>query len=116
VVLIGDFLEPLEEIGTALAALAAVPATGHLLQVLDPAEADLPYVGRVRFRGLEAEPDTLVSRVEGVREAYAHRLAAQQAGLRDICARLGWSIATHRTDHPAEAALLGLYLALSPAR
>ena len=38
--------------------LAAVPVTGYLLQVLDPAEALLPYSGRIRFRGVRARAAT----------------------------------------------------------
>ncbi len=66
VVLFGDFLSPLEDIQAAVGRLAATPVSGYLMQVLDPAEADLPYSGRIRFRGLEREGDTLIPRVEGV--------------------------------------------------
>jgi uncharacterized protein (DUF58 family) len=114
VVLIGDLLSPLAEIQAAVARMAAVPVTGHLLQILDPAEALLPYEGRVRFEGLEREADMLIPRVEGVRGAYADRLAAQQQGLAAIAAAAGWGFAVHRTDHPPEAALLALYTALAP--
>ena len=114
VVLIGDFLSPLDEIGQAIGALSSIPVSGHLLQVLDPAEALLPYAGRVRFQGLEREPDALVPRVEGIRPGYAEALARQQDGLAGLTAAAGWSFATHRTDHAPEAALMGLYTALSP--
>ena len=114
VVLIGDLLSPLAEIQTAVARMAAVPVTGHMLQILDPAEALLPYEGRVRFEGLEREADTLIPRVEGVRGAYADRLAAQQEGLAAIATAAGWGFGVHRTDHPPEAALLSLYTALAP--
>ena len=114
VVLIGDFLAPLEEIQRAVGRMAAIPVTGHLLQVLDPAEALLPYEGRVRFEGMRRDVSTLIARVEGVREAYAERLAAQQEGLLAICRAAGWGFSIHRTDHPPEAALLGLYTALAP--
>ena len=107
----------------AVGRLASIPVSGHLLQVLDPAEADLPYAGRIRFRGLEREGDTLIPRVEGVRDEYGRRMKAQQDGLAAICAAAGFSFAIHRTDHSPEAALLGLYTALprdeggtSPAR
>ncbi|MEJ1976763.1 MAG: DUF58 domain-containing protein [Acetobacteraceae bacterium] len=116
VVLIGDFLSPLTDIQAVVARLAAIPVGGQLLQVLDPAEALLPYSGRVRFRGLEADGETLIPRVEGIREAYAEALAAQQAGLAALCRAAGWGFATHRTDAPASAALLGLYTALSGQR
>jgi uncharacterized protein (DUF58 family) len=127
VVLIGDLLSPLDQVQAAVGRLAAIPVTGHLLQILDPAEALLPYTGRVRFTfgaeggaaagkdgGIAVEHSTLIPRVEGVREAYARRLAEQQDGIAAICAAAGWGFAVHRTDHPAEAALLGLYTAMAP--
>ena len=114
-VLIGDLLAPLDRWQAAIARLAAVPLTGVLLQVLDPAEVMLPYEGRVRFQGMSGAQSTLIPRVEGVRAQYAQRLAAQQRGLAAICAAAGWSFAVHRTDHPPEAALLALYTALAPA-
>jgi uncharacterized protein (DUF58 family) len=113
VVLFGDFLSPLEEIQATIGRMAAVPVTGFLLQVLDPAEADLPYSGRIRFRGLEREGDTLIPRVEGVRDEYGRRLKAQQDGLAAICSAAGFGFGIHRTDHSPEAALLGLYTALT---
>jgi uncharacterized protein (DUF58 family) len=114
VVLFGDLLGPLEGIQAVLGRLAAVPVTGHLMQVLDPAEALLPYSGRVRFEGVRAGPQALIPRVEGVRDAYARRLAAQQAGLAAICAAAGFGFSIHCTDHPPETALLALYTALAP--
>ncbi len=100
-----------------IARLAAVPLTGHVVQVLDPAEAILPYSGRIRFEGVgEATRgvlNTLIPRVEGVREEYAKRLAAQQQGLADLCAAAGFGFSIHRTDQPPETALLALYSALS---
>ena len=113
-VLIGDFLAPLETIKAAIGRMAAIPVRGHVLQVLDPAEALLPYEGRVRFEGVRREAGPLISRVEGIREAYAGRLAAQQDGLLAICRAAGWGFSVHRTDHSPEAALLGLYAALAP--
>ena len=113
VVLIGDFLQPLDEVRRVIAGLAALPLRGQMLQVLDPAEALLPYSGRVRFRGVEKDGDTLVPQVEGIRDAYAAVLSAQQAGLGAMCRAAGWGFAVHRTDGPPSAALLGLYTALA---
>ncbi len=113
VVLFGDFLSPLDEVQAGVARLAAIPVTGHLLQVLDPAEAVLPYTGRVRFRGVERDANTLIPRVETIRDEYGRRLAAHQAGLAAICSAAGFSFGVHRTDHPPESALLALYTALT---
>lgn len=113
VVLIGDFLGDIAEYQALISNLAALPATGYLLQVLDPAETLLPYEGRVRFVGLEREPDLLVPRVEGIREAYAQRLRAVQETLLTSCRAAGLGFGVHRTDHPPETALLALYTALA---
>jgi uncharacterized protein (DUF58 family) len=113
VVLFGDFLTPIDDIGAAIARLAAVPLAGHVVQVLDPAEAVLPYSGRIRFEGLGGSLNTVIPRVEGVRDEYARRLAAQQQSLADLCATAGFGFSIHRTDQPPETALLALYAALS---
>jgi uncharacterized protein (DUF58 family) len=113
-VLIGDFLAPLEQTRRVVAQLAAGAVRGHLLQVLDPAEETLPFTGRVRFEGLEAPDHALVPRVEGVRALYEERLARHREGLAALAAASGWSFATHRTDHPPEAALLALHRRLAP--
>ncbi len=113
IVLFADFLAPLDQVKARLFALAAQGVDGHLVQILDPAEEDLPFDGRVQFEGLENETGTLINRVEGVREAYRDRLAAHRAGLAAIARDFGWGFATHRTDHPPQTALLALYAHLS---
>jgi uncharacterized protein (DUF58 family) len=113
VVLFSDFLSPLDEIRALIGCFAAVPVTGYLMQILDPAETALPYHGRVRFRGLESDGDALIPRVESVRDAYAERLRAQQEGIASICATAGFSFGVHHTDHPPEMALLTLYQTLA---
>jgi len=114
VVMMGDLLSPLSDVQDVVSRLAATPASGHMLQILDPAEEVLPYAGRVRFEGLEQEGAHIIGKVEGVRGDYARRLAAQREGLKAIARAAGWTFASHRTSEPPEAALLGLYTALSP--
>jgi uncharacterized protein (DUF58 family) len=112
-VLVGDFLAPLEEIHALVGRFAANGLRGHLLQVLDPAEETLPFIGRVRFEGYEQEESLLLSRVETVREEYTHRLARHRAGLGAIARATGWSFGMHRTDRPPHTALLVLFGALA---
>jgi uncharacterized protein (DUF58 family) len=112
VVLFGDFLSPLERIQETIGRMSAVPVTGYLLQILDPAETSLPYDGRVRFQGMQGERETLIPRVETVRDTYRDRLKRQQEGLAAICAAAGFGFGVHRTDHAPETALLSLYNAL----
>lgn len=111
-VLLSDFLMPLETMDGLIGGLARRDVRGHLLQVLDPAEETLPFQGRVRFLGLEGEDDTLVPRVESIRPAYVQRLQAHRAGLSELARAAGWSFAVHHTDRPPTAALLTLHAAL----
>ena len=113
VALIGDFLAPLDETEGALQALAARNVHGHLVQVLDPAEVSMPFLGRNRFLGLQREGDLLVGRTESLRDGYLDRLAAHQDTLRNMCRRIGWTFAVHHTDNPPQTALLALFMALS---
>lgn len=107
-VLAGDFLDPLDGIADRVEALARLGASGHLLQVLDPAEETLPYAGRLRFLGLEGEGELETGRAEDLRAAYLERLAAQKDGLAALARALGWSFASHRTDRPPAPCLLAL--------
>ncbi|MBI3710178.1 MAG: DUF58 domain-containing protein [Proteobacteria bacterium] len=113
VVLVGDFLSPLPEVDAAVRAVAGRDISGFLLHVLDPAEETLPFTGRTRFEGLEREGETLIPRVETVRDDYRTLITDHIGGLGDIARAVGWTFMTHRTDHPPETALLALYLALS---
>ncbi len=115
-VLLGDWLGSLEASRAALSALAGRQVRGHVLQVLDPAEATLPYAGRIRFASHDNAATALIGRTESVREAYAARLAEQQAGMAAICRAAGFGFGVHHTDHPPQSALLALYAALAPAR
>ena len=115
IVLFSDFLGPIEEIETAVATYAARGLTGHLVQVLDPAEESLPFAGRIRFEGLEQEGNTLINRTETVRGQYHDRLAARRDSLMRLARRNGWSFMLHHTDRPAQEALLALYAAMSLA-
>jgi uncharacterized protein (DUF58 family) len=111
-VLFGDFLAPLEQIEVMVRRFADQGARGHLLQILDPAEEDLPFQGRTEFEGPEGEGKVLIGRVESLRDDYLRRMAARRLGLADICRRVGWGFAQHRTDRPPQTALLALYNAL----
>ena len=110
-VLISDFLAPIEETEALVRQFAASGVTGHLLQVLDPAEENLPFSGRTVFQGLKEENMLTVGKAELLRQDYHARLAALRGSLANLTRRAGWSLTFHRTDHPAQQALLPLYAA-----
>jgi uncharacterized protein (DUF58 family) len=115
-VLIGDFLGELGATNKVVAGFAASGVGGHLLQIVDPAEEDLPFDGRVRFEGVEERDDLVVSRVENIRDAYARRFRQHRGGLQAIAGAVGWTFGSHRTDRPPHLALLALHAALAPDR
>ncbi len=116
IVLIGDFLAPLEAVNAAVTQFAGAGLKGHLLQIADPAEEELPFAGRVRFEGVEELDEVVISRVETVREDYALRYKRHRDGLAAIARAVGWSLGFHRTDRPPHLALLALHAALSADR
>jgi len=115
-VFVGDFLTNPEATLARMRTFAGQGVRGHLIQVLDPAEWELPYRGRVRFEGTEDEGAWLAPRAEGLRPAYRARIAEHTEALRAAARRVGWGFTRHRTDRPATAALLTVYHALSAAR
>jgi uncharacterized protein (DUF58 family) len=115
-VLIGDFLSPLERVNATVGQFAGAGLKGHLLQIADPAEEDLPFAGRVRFEGIEEPDEVVISRVETVREDYARRYREHRQGLADIARAVGWTFGHHRTDRAPHLALLALHAVLSPDR
>lgn len=108
VLLISDFLDPVETIGARLRELAADGVSGHIIQVLDPAEETLPYEGRAEFVGVEGAERWVADRVETLRGDYAARMQAHRAGLENLASTLGWSFLVHHTDRSAAEPLLAL--------
>ena len=113
IVLISDFLSPTEEIIERIRSYATDGIKGHLIQVLDPAEEDLPFTGRTEFVGIEEDLHLMIGRAESMRKAYHARLALHRDKLMEAAQRINFTFATHRTDRAPHTALLALYGALS---
>ena len=113
VILISDFLDPIEEVREAIETLGAAGANGHLIQVLDPAEETLPYAGRTEFLSPDGSERWVADRVEGLRERYVDRFLAHRAAIQEIAHRIGWSFLVHHTDRSASEPLLALVAHLS---
>ena len=98
VVLVSDWLDPLDNIEAVIRHYASGGVRGHLVQVLDPAEEDLPFDGHVKFEGLEAEGQHTIRRVEGVRHGLwrAAGGAEGRPAAADALDRLDGASASHR--------------------
>ncbi len=113
-VLVSDFLEPLESLRARFQAYVATGGRGCLLQIIDPAEEELPYRGRMLFEGMESEGRALIGNVDSIRQRYRTRFAAHCDELSRLAGRQNWRLAVHRTDRSAESGLLMLYQLLAP--
>lgn len=110
--LFSDFLDPLDIISERIQTIASSGVSGHLIQVLDPAEETLPYSGRVEFIASEGDDRWIADRAESLRKEYREKLEAHRAGLNAIAHKLGWSLLIHHTDRPPSEPLLSLIMQL----
>lgn len=111
-VLFGDFLSPPEEVSALFGHYAGQGVSGFVVRLADPAEADFPFSGRIRFQDTDARAQALIGRAETVREDYLERMAAHDGALAEAARAWGWRYIVHRTDRPAQTALLALHQAL----
>jgi len=104
-IVFGDFLGP--------GPVFTGPPGGAVVQILDPAECDFPYAGRVIFTGYAGPEEIEAPRAEAWGPAYRARLAAQKAAVLAAAQRAGQTKLFHRTDAPPATALSALFQALA---
>jgi len=100
-ILISDFLAPLERFDQDLGALAACGHEVLVLQILDPAEATFDFKDPAMFEDIESGRLLFID-PQAARKEYLRKLEAHQAGLRATCQRLGVAWQSLRTDRPLE--------------
>lgn len=116
VVYFGDFYAEPEAVARTISSCAAAGAGGALVQIVDPAEEDFPYSGRLEFADMESPQRMIFGDAAAARASYREKFAGHRAALADSCRRYGWSFIAHRTDRPAQTCLLALYAALEKRR
>lgn len=105
---LSDFFAGWGEIeGTVLAA-ADRGVGGVLLQVLDPAEEEFPFAGRAIFESMAGALHHETKEAASLAARYRARFAERRDQLRHLASTTGWAFGSHRTDRPAQGALLWL--------
>lgn len=112
-IIASDFLDPVEDWRERLSRLSGRPVSGVMLQIIDPAEENFPYKGRLNLKAPGSARRFLLGRAETAREEYQARLASHNDQIANTAARLGWTLIRHRTNEPATLALNALYQSLS---
>ena len=109
VVVLSDLWSPIGEVKQMIGQLSANGASGHIVQVVDPAEETFPYGGRIEFVEPEGAGTVTAGRAEMWRGDYQARVEQHRNAIRDETDRLGWSFIVHRTDKSASELLLKLH-------
>lgn len=104
VVVISDFLTPLDELKPRLLSLNAAGHDVVVFQVLDPAEADFRFGESAMFEDLESRRTLLIDPA-AARTGYLRRLQTHNDSLRQTCDRLGMAFRLVLTDQPLELVL-----------
>jgi uncharacterized protein (DUF58 family) len=104
IILISDFLAPIERLETELTTLAACGHEIVVFQVLDPAELTFDFDSAAMFEDVESGR-TLFIDPNTARREYLQKLEAHFDALRSSCQRLGIACKRVTTDRPLELAL-----------
>ena len=112
-ILISDFLDPIDQILEQINAIASRGIRGHIVQIIDPVEENFPYSGRTEFLDPETGNRFTAGRAEQLMNEYKKLFEARKQTLSAHLNRLGWSHIVHHTDQPASTALVALHLRLS---
>jgi uncharacterized protein (DUF58 family) len=107
VVLISDFLAPVEDFRTRLGYLRSRGHDVLVLQVLDPSEFDLRFDAPQMYEDLESGRRLYVD-PESARAEYRRRFDAHAAALKQACLDHGVDFTRLATDQPLEIALFDL--------
>lgn len=111
-IMAGDFLAPLEEIEANFSKLATRAGNTLLIQILDPAELELTFSGRVTFIGEERNEKETLNNVASVRDAYIRRMQDHIENIKALCREHNWTHILHRTDDDPAHTLSRIWMAL----
>ena len=109
IVVLSDFWSPIPEIRSMVAGLSASGAHGTLVQVVDPAEEEFPYSGRIEFVEPEGGGFITAGRAEKWTTDYVQRVALHRDQIRNETSKLDWLFTTHTTSRSAAELLLFLH-------
>ncbi len=109
VILASDFLMPPEDLDRLMHRYAALNLRGALLHILDPAEEDLPFEGRLEMQGLEGETPLLLPNAGALRDRYRERMAAHKARIARMAESAGWFYICHVTSLQPHPTLMQLF-------
>jgi len=108
-ILCSDFLMSPAALDDFMRRHTAFHARGVFLHILDPAEEDLPFAGRIEMLGCENEAPLLLPNAASLRNVYRARMQEHKERLMHVAESAGWFYLRHVTDTPPHLVLLQLF-------
>ena len=105
VILIGDFLNNINETEKTIKELSNRGINGIIIQILDPAERFFPYKGRINFNGLEGEKNILIGKAESVRNDYKKAIKIHIEKLEKLITSYSWKYILDNSEQDASISL-----------
>ena len=105
VILIGDFLDNINETAKTVRELSNRGINGIIIQILDPAERFFSYKGRINFNGLEGEQNILIGKAESVRNDYKKAIKMHIEKLEKLTTSYSWKYFLDTSDQEASISL-----------
>lgn len=105
VIVLSDFLVPIESLRVPLGLLRARRHEVVLMRILDPREIDFDFDQAAMVRDAESQREIFVDPARA-KEIYRERFLEHQRELQSLCESAGIALETMRTDLPMDQALV----------
>ncbi len=89
-VLISDFFDDIGKLSDEFKALSRIYKSCFVIQIIDEAEIEFPFKGRVMFHNPEGVEIEKVERAEEIKEEYQKRIRKHCSDLENLCKNLRW--------------------------
>ncbi|ALE03568.1 putative conserved membrane protein [Bartonella ancashensis] len=100
IIIISDFLDPIETIIENLKLLTMKKVNAYLIETSDPAEEYFPFTGRTEFIDPETKEKTIFGKAENLSKSYCKLYQERRQKLMHFCSRQGWTYQVSKTDQP----------------
>ncbi len=108
-VIISDFLDPIDDLIQKFDELFARGVKAYLIHIVDPAEQIFPYAGRTEFYDPVNGERFTAANAKGLKEQYQHQFEARIEMIKAHVKKMGWGYQTHHTDRATSFALVTLH-------
>ncbi|HDH41630.1 MAG TPA: DUF58 domain-containing protein [Candidatus Altiarchaeales archaeon] len=100
IIVISDFIEPMESLEYAIYRIAKYSKEAILVQILDPGEISLRWTDDVRFEDMESLKSERTFLSPDFKKRYQERLKEHISGIQEICDDTGVEFYSITTDTP----------------